>query len=87
MIRTTKDGRTIRTGKHYSQFRAQVFLSQNAECGHCGTGVALSSPPEWASSFHLHHKNGRGMGGGKRNDIPSEVEGLCRDCHQKEHHQ
>jgi HNH endonuclease len=85
MIKMTKDGRVICTGKHYSQFRAVLFAVQEASCARCGTGVALSSPLEWDSSFHVHHKNGRGMGGSKRDDTLEACEGLCGKCHREEH--
>ena len=78
----TKDGRIILEGQHYTQFRHDIWDSQNGRCIRCGRAVLFD--PEW---FHVHHKNGRGMGGSKRNDIPSEVEGLCRNCHGKEHNQ
>jgi len=86
-IKVTKDGRTIRTGKDYTQFRVAVFMNQTAECARCKTWTALSSPLEWDSSFHVHHTNGRGMGGSKRDDTLEACEGLCGKCHRKEHGQ
>jgi hypothetical protein len=82
MIWTTKDGRTIRDGKDYTEFRHDVWDAQEGRCLNCGRSVMFD--PEW---FQVHHKNGRGMGGSKRNDVPGAVAGLCTDCHRKQHGQ
>ena len=34
---------------------------------------------------HLHHKNKRGIGGGKGDDRPETVTLLCPACHGKRH--
>jgi hypothetical protein len=82
VIRITKDGRTIRSGSHYAQFRKAVWALQGSRCGRCGRWVTFD--PE---SWQVHHVNGRGMGGSKRDDIFTEVEGLCIHCHSAEHGQ
>lgn len=84
-IKVTRDGRTIRTGRAYTQFRGTLYMQQDGICGQCGRLVYLSSPLEWDDSFHVHHKHGRGMGGSKRDDTFEECVGLCGDCHRKEH--
>ncbi len=80
MIKTKKDGRTILSGKDYTDLRHRVFLREQGRCSDCGRWI-------WFASFHLHHNNGRGMGGSKRNDVDSEVTALCGSCHRKRHNQ
>jgi 5-methylcytosine-specific restriction endonuclease McrA len=84
---TKKDGRIIRTGSDYTRFRRETHASQSGMCKDCGRLTSLTVPLYYSNSFHVHHKNGRGMGGAKRNDIPSEVRGLCQKCHSAEHGQ
>jgi hypothetical protein len=78
MRTTTKDGRTILTGRDYTEFRHDVWDAQEGRCLNCGRSVMFD--PEW---FQVHHKNGRG--GGKRTDTLEACAGLCRDCHMKAH--
>lgn len=80
MIRTTKDGRTILTGIHYTEFRRAIYERAGQQCELCGKGL-------FYATMELHHRNGRGMGGGKRDDIPDEVLGICLGCHRAEHNQ
>ena len=86
-IRKTKDGRTIRTGKDYTQFRRSIWELQDGRCARTGSMTSLTAPLECAYSFHVHHIGGRGLGGSKRDDIPSKVEGLSGTEHRKEHNQ
>jgi len=81
-----KDGRTILTGKHYTKLRESVWLSFAGRCVNCMRYVNLM-PCGTDADMHLHHKNGRGMGGSKRNDVIEECEALCAACHRKEHNQ
>jgi hypothetical protein len=88
LIKTTKDGRTIREGKDYTIFRWQLWERQTVGmCARCHKGTSLSADPEDYNSFHVHHVNGRGMGGGKRDDTFEACVGLCGACHRKEHGQ
>lgn len=94
MIKVTKDGRTIRSGKDYTEFRKLVFHEQKGRCFTCGAWTNLEAPFEAAGSFHLNHLNGRrGLGGSKRNDVIidhkgiRQVQGDCGDCHRKYHNQ
>jgi hypothetical protein len=68
MIRTTKDGRTVRTGRDYTKFRIERHTAQHSQCAECGRITVLWHPLEWDDSFHVHHEGGRGMGGSKRDD-------------------
>lgn len=80
MIKTTKDGRTILTGRHYRMFRCRVIQAALLRCQRCGRGIDLDT-------MHVHHTRGRGMGGGKRDDTLQACKALCGDCHRKEHNQ
>lgn len=86
MIRHPKDGRTILTGKDYTAFRERVWLRDQGKCVRCRRRVSLTL---WGndSDLHVHHKHGRGMGGGRRDDTLEECESLCARCHREEHHQ
>jgi len=75
MKRLTKDGRTILTGVHYTQFREKVWNLQGFQCKDCRKLLRFHE-------MDLHHIDGRGMGGSKRDDVLGKVEGLCRPCHQ-----
>jgi 5-methylcytosine-specific restriction endonuclease McrA len=86
-IRLTKDHRTIRTGKDYTAFRYEIYQRQGAQCAKCPRYTSLGMEPEYDSSFHVHHRNGRGMGGSKRNDSCEDCIGLCGSCHRQEHNQ
>jgi len=80
-IRVTKDGRTI-TG-----FRNALWFLQKYRCFDCGRMTSYTVELFFPESFHVHHKNGRGMGGGKRDDSFESCKGLCGLCHRKEHGQ
>lgn len=85
-VTVKKDGRTILTDKDYTNFRFKLWMSQDRSCARCKMLVSISEPYWRARSFHVHHKNGRGMGGGKRSDTFLACVGLCRDCHMKGEH-
>lgn len=85
MIKITKDGRTIRTDNDYTVFRSEMYHAQNKRCSRCGWITFLTYDHSHDNSFHVHHRNGRG--GGKRDDIAEECEGLCGACHHEEHNQ
>jgi hypothetical protein len=66
----------------YSQYKRSVWIRQGQGCGICFRPIGLSE-------MELHHESrqgvktshGRGMGGGKRDDL--KTVGLCHWCHQK----
>jgi hypothetical protein len=86
VIRTTKDGRTIRSGPDYTEFRRDLWR-QNSMCSRCFRITGLHEPIESNNSFHVHHTKGRGMGGSKRDDTAKACVGLCGQCHRREHGQ
>lgn len=96
-IKITHDGRTLRTGRDYTEFRRYVFTYQGGHCDNpdCevdnGRPTGLLRPLEWDDSFHLNHLYGRG--GGKRDDVlfrddgKQMVRGECGKCHRVSHGQ
>jgi len=69
--------KVIKLGKvGYDMQRRRVWAKQSRSCRHCHKGISLEQ-------MHLHHTDGRGLGGGKRNDL--KTEGLCEACHLKQH--
>ncbi len=85
-VKTTKDGRTVRTGKDYTIFRWQLWELSSGKCVRCGEYTSLSLEPQSNWSFHVHHTHGRGMGGSKRDDTFESCQGLCGKCHREEHY-
>ena len=87
MIKTTKDGRTILSGDDYSLLKHQRLEVDRFNCSldpvmtddglePLGCGLAISY---WTCD--LHHIDGRGMGGSKRDDTIAKTRALCRSCH------
>lgn len=88
----TKDKRTKRTGRDYSEFRRELFYKQGGNCMRCGGVTIFVADIESNFSFHVSHRGSRGMGGAIRDDVVGpkrgQVEGgLCGKCHRKEHGQ
>lgn len=73
--RVTKDGRVILGPMDYRNHKRLVWFSQHGRCAECALPVGFSE-----SEFH--HEIGRGMGGGKRNDLDPENRVLCKACHR-----
>ena len=91
-ITTTKDGRTIRTGKSYTEFRREVYEAQSGRCMECPRQTSLTADIDSDFSFHIAHRGSRGMGSGIRDDVVGpkrgQVEGgKCGRCHRQEHGQ
>lgn len=87
MIKTTKDGRTILDGKDYTRFRRALWEAQEGECSNCHLATSTTCDLEYDHSFHVDHKTGRGIGGGKRDDTFAACRGLCGKCHRLKHNQ
>jgi HNH endonuclease len=69
-----------------TEFRREVWKRDGGRCTRCGNRVNVIAEGNY-SDMHLHHENGRGLGGGKRNDVFEECSTLCVSCHRKEHNQ
>lgn len=72
-----KDGRLIERGAAYSKTKHAMWERQGRRCWSCGKFLPT---PAWA---HRHHVNGRGLGGGRRDDRQTVL--VCPDCHEAEH--
>ena len=91
-VRVTKDGRTIRSGESYSEFRRYLYRFQDGRCVRCDRRTFLTVALEADDSFQVAHRGTRGMGAGYRDDVlglrRGQVEGgVCGKCHRQEHHQ
>lgn len=86
-IETTKSGRTILSGREYSEFRKTLWQDQRGRCAYCNRPCLLGVPFSYNNAFNVHHKNGRGLGGGKRDDTPESCVGICNACHKRVHKQ
>lgn len=80
MRKITHDGRTILTNNDYRRFRTRIYDRCGGACELCTAGIRFED-------MEVHHKNGRGMGGSKRNDVPEAVLGICIPCHRRKHAQ
>ena len=79
MIKVKKDGRTILSGKHYTDHKLKVWEGQGRCCATCGFYVRFSEA-------QFDHKKGRGMGGSKRDDLDSENKVRHAYCHGLRHY-
>lgn len=70
-------GQTKLSPAKYSKHKAELWERQNKRCKKCKT--YLADPAD----AHLHHLEGRGLGGGKRDD--RKVALLCNSCHVRLH--
>lgn len=77
-----KEKRVILKGKKYTEFRWKVYERAGGLCERCGR----STPFDRGEARHV---KGRGMGGGKRNDIVELAKWLCNCwpnyCHHHTH--
>lgn len=73
-IKITHDKRTILTNNDYRRFRTRVYDRCGGLCEGCARYLQFGE-------MELHHIYGRG--GGKRDDIPCKVLGLCSHCHEQ----
>ena len=63
--------------KKYTAYKREVWEKQKHCCGKCHGYIG--DPDD----SHLHHTEGRGMAGSKRDDRKTII--LCPGCHAKEH--
>ena len=71
-----KAGAVKLSSYRYRKHKEKVWEKQGGRCRNCRKLIPVSES-------HLHHPGGRGIGGGKRNDLKTFL--LCPDCHVKEH--
>lgn len=78
-IKVKKDGRTMLTGRDYTNHKTDVWLKQGRCCATCGLYVCFSDA-------HFDHEKGRGMGGSKRDDLDPENKVRHSWCHGMRHY-
>ncbi len=61
----------------YRRHKQTVWEHQGRRCRKCRRAILN------LSESHLHHPGGRGLGGGKRNDLRTVL--LCVECHLEIH--
>jgi len=74
-----KDGRTILTGRDYTDHKRKVWEAQQRMCATCGLYVPFDHAV-------LDHEKGRGLGGGKRSDLDPENRVRHNWCHVVKHY-
>ncbi len=79
-VKITKSGRTILTGKDYTEQKRVVWERQGRKCADCGRSIP---DPRYA---HYHHAKGRSRG--LRDDLDPANKLLCGIiCHGQRHGQ
>ena len=71
-----KAGAVKLSAYRYKIWKKKVWAKQGERCQNCRHKIPLEES-------QLHHYQGRGLGGGKRDDRKTFV--LCMECHLKEH--
>jgi hypothetical protein len=80
--RVTKDGRTILRGLDMEKFRREMMDRSNGYCQALSHASACTDWVAWESG-HLHHIDGKGLGGSKHDDVPHKVQWLSESCHRE----
>lgn len=78
-----KDGRLIESTHKYSQTKRAMWERQGHRCMRMKNGKVCNRFMPTPAYGHRHHVNGRGLGGGKRDDRETVL--WCIECHQEEH--
>src|SRR5438270_11942934 len=78
-----KDGRLIESRSQYAQTKRLMWERQNHRCVRVENGKMCNKIMPTPAFGHRHHPEGRGLGGGKRDDSQTVL--WCIDCHLKEH--
>ena len=81
--------------KLWNTVRKNVWLKQNLLCNRCGKPVYVDGISEWIPKEQrrtgiVHHKEYLTNENIYNNNITineDNLEGLCKDCHEEEHHQ
>ena len=74
-----KDGRLIESPRQYRITKRGMWEKQRGICGKPQCGRFMPTP----AHGHRHHPDGRGLGGGKRDDSKTVL--WCARCHIEEH--
>ena len=78
MIKTFRGGRTVLSGKDYTDHKRKVWEAQGKRCADCGLFISFQYT-------EFHHAAGRGMSGSKRSDLDPLNRVLCggpAGCHE-----
>lgn len=78
-----KDGRLIEKPHEYSRTKHRMWDEQHGRCAREKDGKTCGRFMPTPAYGHRHHVNGRGIGGGKRDDRETVL--ICIECHQEEH--
>jgi hypothetical protein len=66
--------RVILSPDEYQRHKERLYVAQGGRCADCGGAISL-----WQAE--LHHSQGRGQGGGFRDDLHDGNRLVCRNCH------
>lgn len=78
-----KDGRLIESRREYSETKRKMWDRQGRRCAKENCDVKGGRYLPTPAFGHRHHPEGRGLGGGKRNDSKTVL--WCIRCHEKAH--
>ena len=87
--------RTFYNSKVWKQVKKSIWLKQNLLCNRCGKPVYVDGLSDWLPKGKrrtgiVHHKIYLDDTNVYDDNIAideSNLEGICKDCHEKEHHQ
>ena len=71
------DDRTVLSKKEYSKLKERIWIRDKGICQLC------FKPITDKRDYELDHRNPRGLGGGKRNDMESNVQASHGRCNRK----
>ena len=77
--RVLKDGRTILSGTDYTRHKFKVWEQQEQRCASCGHYLPFTEAV-------FDHAKGRGLGGGKRDDLDPDNKIRHSWCHAVKHY-
>lgn len=87
--------KTFYNSKVWKQVKKSIWLKQNLLCNRCGKPVYVDGLSEWLPKDKrrtgiVHHKIYLDDTNVYDDNIAideSNLEGICKDCHEEEHHQ